>query len=238
MNLSRLSASGITTFTTYLANLEAEPSLKPPTFLLDDPDQSEEIRPHVSILQRQFNRRLDAAMYLDQLLSTARVSRPEADLGLWAWLTLFYFDQVCPPRPDGTRKLLELWRHVPAIGNFQKFYRHLLLGPFVVLRAHEGDLGRVSAILANRLHVTDDLMEQVAGYQDLIANPTVLSVQTSLYFDQLNQALKDGARSKGPGSPRRLASVLRQFDLTYDLFGMPAGTLLSLLPSEFDRFRT
>jgi hypothetical protein len=42
----------------------------------------------------------------------------------------------------------------------------------------------------------------------------------------------------GAGCARRLADVLKQFDVTWDLYAMTTDGLLGLLPGEFDRFRT
>jgi hypothetical protein len=236
MKLRKLTVAGINEFAAYLGNLKVEPTLPPPMHLLTEAGASEPLA-EVEMEQREFASRLEAARYLDKVLSATHLTQVERDAGLWAWLALFFFEQVCPPREGGKRKVLEIWRYLPAVGNYQKFFRHLLLGPFLILRAHEGDVARVAAILANRLHVTDDLMEQTAGYQDLITNPVVLGAQTRLYFDAEKGQLKEGARSKGAGSPRRLATVLRQFDLTFDLYGMTPTKLVSLLPAEFERFR-
>jgi len=39
-----------------------------------------------------------------------------------------------------------------------------------------------------------------------------------------------------PGSARRLAAVLMQFDLTYDLHELTAEGLIEMLPKEFSKF--
>jgi hypothetical protein len=161
----------------------------------------------------------------------------ESDAGLWTWLTLFCFDEVCPPGSDGRRKVLELWRYVPAIGNVQKVYRHLLFGPFLLYRAREGDHKRVAAVLADSRHVTDDVIAPIASRQVLATNPAVMATASALHFDTAVGTLKRGAGNRSGGSPRRLADILIQFYLTFDLYGMPPATMLQMLPSEINGFR-
>jgi hypothetical protein len=47
-----------------------------------------------------------------------------------------------------------------------------------------------------------------------------------------------GCGSKTKGAPRRLANLLNQLDLTWYLYGMTTEEILTLLPKEFDRFRS
>lgn len=237
MKLRRLTVDGVAAFRSYLEALRSAPTLAVPTTLLMDPVLSKASGSDAPVSPRRFRTRFDIAMYLDKVLTLSGLSAVESDVGLWAWLTLFYFDTVCPAGTGGSRKRLEVWRYIPAVGNFQKYYRHLLLGPFVIYRAHGGDPARISAVLANAPHVTDDLMEQLASRQELATNPAVMATLTKLYYDETQQALRRGARSKGPGSPRRMADYFNQLDLTYDLASMSAERLMAFLPREFDRFR-
>jgi len=64
-----------------------------------------------------------------------------------------------------------------------------------------------------------------------------MEVTTNLYLTPGSTRPERGAGGAGAGSPRRLAEVLAQFDVTHDIYGMEPGRLLAVLPSEFDRFR-
>ena len=46
-----------------------------------------------------------------------------------------------------------------------------------------------------------------------------------------------GAGGKGGGSPRRLADILWQFDVTWDLYAMSLKEFWAVLPQEFEKFR-
>jgi hypothetical protein len=60
---------------------------------------------------------------------------------------------------------------------------------------------------------------------------------TKLYLDESTGERKKGAGGKGLGSPRRLAAVLDQFDVTWDLYAMSVKEFWTVLPKEFDKFR-
>lgn len=78
---------------------------------------------------------------------------------------------------------------------------------------------------------------QLASRQEIIASPSLMAAITTLYFNPATDRLKAGAAGKGPGSARRVADVIQQFDLTWDVYGMDPSKFLGLLPSEFDRFK-
>jgi hypothetical protein len=87
-------------------------------------------------------------------------------------------------------------------------------------------------LLQGQVYQESSLYHEVVGRQDLIANPAVVGLTRSLYFDESRQNLKNNAvDSKAPpGSIRRLVAVLMQLDLTYDLHRMSEKDLFALLP--------
>jgi hypothetical protein len=237
MKLRRLTSNGIRQFESWLGNLKADPTLEPPVRLLADQSTTEPFHPAVDIEGKVFASRFDAAAYLAAKLDAPGIIAPERDVGLWAWLALFYFNQLCPKRSDDRRKVGEAARYVPATNNFQRLYRHLLLGPFTIYRAHRDDPERARGVLASGVDSPGDIVEQLASIQELITNKTVMQSVTLLYYDYLKGSLKRGSGGKAAGSPRRLATVLNQFDLTYDLPSTDSADLLAMLPPEFDRFK-
>jgi hypothetical protein len=48
--------------------------------------------------------------------------------------------------------------------------------------------------------------------------------------------VKRGAAGSGPGSARRFADILNQFDLTWDLYAMKMLAIRQMMPAEFKRF--
>ncbi len=237
MKLHRFNDEGVARFARFLEDLAADPGLAVPTDLLTDAACTVEVSPGPEIEGRPFASRMEAARYLDGILSTVTGCDAERDAGLWAWLTLFYFDQVCPPDGHARRKVGEQARYVPAIANYQKYYRHLLAGPYRVFRAHRDDPDRALVLLCGPVNKPGDIVEQLVARQEIITNPHAVELATNIYFDARSGSFKRGAAGKGGGSVRRLADVLNQFDVTWDLYWMSADGILSKLPKEFDRFR-
>lgn len=87
-------------------------------------------------------------------------------------------------------------------------------------------------LLAGRLDRRGDLLEQLSSRMELFGNPQIMAAAVQLYVDGTGKHTKL-ASSKGGGSPRRLATLVRQLALTYDLRTSSPGQLLGLLPKEF-----
>lgn len=237
MKLRRFNADGVAQFAHYRARLALEPSLPPPLQLLEDPAVTEIMPGDVDVPPQSFANRLEAGTFLNQLIDTAAISLPERDQELWTWLTLFYFDQVCPADGNGNRSAQNEARLLAQVDNFQRFYRHLLLGPFLIVRAHRDDPARAIAFLCKPLWEPGEIVEQLASRKELVTNRAVAEAATRLYYDPTTGSFKRGAGSSVKGAARRLAALLNQLDITWYLYGLSVDELINLLPKEFDRFR-
>ncbi|WP_448029071.1 hypothetical protein [Bradyrhizobium liaoningense] len=154
--------------------------------------------------------------------------------GLWAWLTFVLRDSLFPRNRAGVREFKELHRWYPSDPNdWQKAQRHLVRMP-VLLLASLGE--NADHLLASPPSVLPEIREQLTSQQDMFA-PNFQKVARALYFDEEQQKLKRGSGSKGAGSPRRLAAVRRQLDVTWDLYEVPADKLVWMLPKDFNRFK-
>ncbi len=238
MKLHRFNDEGIKRFSQFLDSLSADASVVLPTDLLTDSTCVVPVPPDPEIQARQFANRMEAARYLDGVLSCVTGTDVERDVGLWAWLSLFYFDQLCPRDGQGHRKPMERARWIPAVDDAQRYYRHLLAGAYRVYRAHRDDPNRAMILLHVALPVIGHFWYQLASRQELATNPAMMEAATELYLGQRNTKAKRGATSeKTPGSVFRFVAVLNQFDLVWDLYAMKKEQILKLLPGEFNRFR-
>ena len=224
------------TFAGWLETLKTGGSLLPPTGLLASLDSTESLGTDVEVEARTFASRFEAAEYLHARFTAADLTDVERDRGLWAWLSLFYFDAVCPAGRGGERKPGATARHIPEPGNFQRYYRHLLAGPYRIYRAHREDPARALVVLCQPLDTPGDVVEQLASRQELITNPGIMGLATRLYVDNATQHIKRGAGGKSGGSARRLSDVIEQFDLTWDLYAATVDELVSVMPHEFEKF--
>jgi hypothetical protein len=237
MKLRRLNKTGIDLFAVYLDALENEATRITPNSLLEDSTASDPITPAVEVELRRFGNRVKAAEYLDGIFSKAGLSDVDRDTGLWAWLTLFYFDEICPRGRGGERSPGERARYIPEAANFQRYYRHLLAGPYRIYKAHRQNPERALAVLCQPLDKPGDIVEQLASRQELVTNGAVMEVATHLYIDSETKLPKRGAQTKNAGAARRLADVLNQFDVTWDLYAMIAKEMFGVLPEEFEKFK-
>lgn len=238
MKTARLNENGIAVFAGWLEILKQGGSVQAPTTLLTDPETIEALPVEVDVEQRTFVNRFEAAEYLFNRFAEAGLTDVDRDRGLWAWLSLFYFDSVCPAGKGGARKPGAQPRHIPEPGNFQRYYRHLLGGPFRIYRAHRDNPRSAMALLCQQLDSPGDVVEQLASRQELVTNRGVVALATKLYFDISTQRVKRGAGGKSGGSARRLSDVIDQFDLTWDLYASTGEELATVMPKEFAKFLT
>lgn len=235
MKLSRLNAIGIERFSQWLDLLRGDGSLDPPLGLLDDPDCTEAIGVDVELDAEVFSSRFEAAAKLYATFSAAGLTGIEQDRGMWAWLSLFYIDSTCP-FVKGRRQPGAQARHIPEPHNFQRYYRHLLAGPYRIFRAYRDRPETAMSLLCQPVHKPGDVVEQIAARQERVTNGGVVGLATRLYVDPDKRQLKRGAGGKGAGSVRRLIDLVDQFELTWDIVLVQPSELASMLPKEFAKF--
>ena len=91
-------------------------------------------------------------------------------------------------------------------------------------------------LLYGPLFTVGHFVYQLASRGELLTNRAVLEAATSLYIDSQRLRPKRGGVSRGPGGVFRFADVMNQFDLVWDLQSLTSDRLLTLLPSEFQKF--
>jgi hypothetical protein len=237
MMLRRLNEKGLARLSAFLQSFKTDTPEDVPLDILASPDTSEDIGVPIEVERRTFTNRFDAARYLDQKLSGSDLRNIESDAGLWAWLALFYFDQLCPPASRGRRSPGEAARWILQPTRARRYYKHLLAGPYLIYRAHRDNAERAMVLLSGGVHTLNEFVNQLASRQETVTNKSLMQAITTLYIDPTTLKAKRGAQTKGPGGPRRLATVLNQLDVTWDLYVATTDELLRCLPREFDRFR-
>lgn len=237
MRLRTFNDAGIATFQNYLAALRTDPSLAVPDRLLVDDAFSDEVDGSIDFEVQRLDTRLDAAKYLWTLFEGTGLKQPERNKGLWAWLSLCLFNSTCPAEASGARKPGADARHIPEVGNYLRYYRHLLLGPYIIYRAHRHQPEVAQVLLFQPLNRPGDLVEQLASRQQRVSNATFLAAATQLYLGN-DGRMKRGGGGSGRGSPRRLTRVANQFDVNWYLYAMKADDFVGLLPKEFEKFKS
>jgi hypothetical protein len=154
--------------------------------------------------------------------------------GIWSWLTFVLRDDLFPKNRSGVREFKEMHRWYPSDPNdWQKAQRHLVRMPVLLLSS----LGsNADHLLASKPSILPEIREQLTSQQDMFT-PAFQAVARAIYFDDEQQRLRRGSGSKGAGGPRRLATVRKQMDVTWDLYELPPERFVQMLPKDFDRFK-
>ena len=130
-----------------------------------------------------------------------------------------------------TRRISPTWI-VRTVGELAHF--NILRG---VAGQRRDNPDRALALLHGPLHFLNEFVNQLAARQETVTNKALLQAITYLYIHPKTREPKHRARTKGPGGPRRLATILNQLDVTWDLYAVTTESFLQCLPPEFDRFR-
>jgi len=239
-----LNDAGLTAYSNYLAALGENGSLPPPWHILTNPATSDAAPFNAQIEKapagKNFGDRFTFGSYLSTKIPEAQAVISRAHR-LWSWLSLYYFDQICPVNSSGERESLAVPAYIlDREFSYKNYYRHLVRTPWLAVAMH-GDnskallmpLRPTKAPLAQR----GELIEQIASRQHLFSSTNVVAAAHALYFDNANNHPKPGAGGSKGGSPRRLAAVLNQFDLTYDLGSVSPTVILERLPKEFSKWK-
>lgn len=230
-----LNEVGLQGFRTYVAAAKLDPSLAPPFEMLEDGRYSEPFSLEIEVERRDFENAYEFGVDLNSVLARCEPREISRNHALWSWLALFFFDVIATPGPSGNRKILEEAVYVlDKRFSFQRYYRHLVRTPWLAVRMH-GELAKV-LLIASGAGSRTEVNEQIGAYPDLFGCRTIIDAAYRLYFDIGTQKPKRGTSGKGPGTPRRLAAVVRQLQLTYDLSDCPVEGFLDLLPREFSRW--
>lgn len=238
MRLRRLNSAGMERMVAFLDSLVSEAPMAYPGDLLTDEDTSEALSVKIDVERKEFLRRFEMAEYLYTKFDGSGLDHPEHDAGIWAWLALFWFDQLCPKDKKGNRNPKALARWIPDLENARRYYRHLVLGPFLIYSTHHKTPKLVLGLLGTDVNAPGEIVEQFASRPQLVTCPAAVGAVTKLYYLPKG-GFKPGAGGGDdiPGTARRLALVLMQFDRTFDLHSLAVDQLVGLLPPEFDRFR-
>ncbi len=236
--LRKFTDKGIAQFRGYLADLRQGATSPPPFDLLVDPAFSKPVKVQLQIENRMFATRLELAQYLDDALAEIESDSIETDVYLWSWLSLFYFDQVCPVDDNGMRKPGRDYRHILEVG-YRYGHRHLLGGAYLVYTIY-GLKERLSKLLlSSPLPKESKVHHELATRQSMITNIGIIEAAHILYYDEKANKPKRGiiVKKNKPGTLYRFIDIIQRLDLNYDLYSMTGEEVLQLLPAEVNNWK-
>ncbi|MGP0059738.1 MAG: hypothetical protein ACLPID_10675 [Beijerinckiaceae bacterium] len=226
----RLTQAGIDQFREWLSKGAPSPA---PVILLASPETSEPVEGTSTVEQCDFATRLELGEYLRDRLGGVPTARIRFDAGLWDWLSLFYINDLAPLGANGTREMKQIYRYTLELKN-RMWSRHVVRMSWMAVVDH-GKFARI--MLALPITKQSEVLEQLAGQQEVFGARSVVEAADKLYWDEDSDTLKRGAQGKAAGTPRRLVRFMRQLRRTYDPPAMTADQLIGTLPREFERWK-
>lgn len=235
MKVRRLNENGILKFEEFIENLRNKRWSNTPHYLLTDESTSVAISDSIEVEDLDFPTRYDLGVYLDGKFSGFEMQKYLGDKGFWSWLALFWFDQLCPAKSDGSRKaqmpynyiLSTKWLHRP---------RHAVFTTWQLV-SQFGEACRF--LLSKKLETRGEIIEQMMARRYFISCDGVIRLASKLYLDESTKTFKKGSAGRNSrGCVNRYVGWLQQIELNYDLLSISVSDLEEMLPSEFDRFRS
>jgi len=232
LKLRRFNEAGIKAFREQLAQSRSNPGHEILHDLLEHLEFTGVVTPESHVAPEHFQTKGEAARYLNAVLNKLRPEEIATDAGLWTWLTLFFFNSVCPSM-HGKRTVKNDYHYIFEPRNMRHFYRHLLFVSWQTLRLVQS---HHRLFLRSRVDVRDQLTTEVLKRLFMTRLPYIFEVIDRLYWDDRLKRPRKGATSSKPtpgNFSHRLPTRIRQLEKTYDLMNLTADQLLELLGDEF-----
>ena len=154
------------------------------------------------------------------------------DRGMWEWLSIAFWPHI---GIRGNTSGGNIMRYSPQYNGQQDWARHLLRTAVWLYEKFENDEKTLSVFLKMEPYIGGDLTETWTQNKALLCEG-VTHVLFELYFDEMNQCLRDGRADGEPGDHRHLRDFLKQLRATSYIEDMKKDDLINLLPNSFERF--
>ncbi len=230
-----LTQEGIAEFSRYLNALRDDGRIEPPQHLLTDKRFSSELSlALVTVEPLEFKNRYEFARYLDSIFNESGFAANADEFGMWEWLTLYFFDLVCPLNRDGIRRPGADARHLVNYRAKGLNHRHLLRGPYILYRQYAHHGAEALGLLLNAPLSEYGLAATHIGERPrLLDSRGALIAANRLYFDESTGRPKSGYTDDETGV-RIFSRFVNNLDPNYDLTSISPDTIIALLPDEFN----
>lgn len=236
MKLRCLNGVGLREFEEFLRQVKTDDLAELPLHLLDDPRYSTAFPlGDVELENREFSNRAEFAEYLDIRFQDSGIHDDVDVDGVWEWLTLLYFDDVCPVRPDGTRKIGRLIRYLlhPSLES-RKPSRHLLRGSYLLHRQFSSsNPASIELLMGYPLDNYPLIWTHLNERPSIVGSLGVLDAARELFYDADTGRAKRGSGSSA-NDIRKFGKCVANLPIEFDLSTLSSITILALLPAEFD----
>jgi len=247
--------SGFEEFTRRWSNAKASGELLDVEDMLDDERWTKPITDEPVVEFQEFPSRRECGQYFLKLLSEngaalqAAQIDPATSVHLWSWLISVWSRWL--QQLNGKQVLLGAparWIYMP--NNHNRYYRHLLAGPYLIAVAHQDKLQNAQILLYNDVRKPNTAwVEQICGRRDVVSNGTLLGAISEAVIHPRTQKPRPGTsplkRKKEyfarrgiaeAGTIQRLGKVHNQLMEPWHLPRASAEQLEELFGTEFSKF--
>ena len=235
MKMRKLNEQGLDEFGRFVQELRNGGKQNTLSGLLTSGETSLPLDFELDIDDITFANRYELGQYLTEKLEPVDGRFYVGDTGFWSALALYWFDQLCPVKTDGTRKPAMVYNYILS-ENYNHRPRHAIFTTWQLVSKYGED---ARFLLSKELPVRGELIEQLMARQYYLGCEGVMKTASKLYYDTEHKTFKKGSAGRtSAGCVYRFVSWLQQLEINYDLFSMELDDLLQLMPVEFDRFKS
>lgn len=235
MILRRFNTKGIETFRKCLDECRQNPGIDINEWdqLLEDSSLTEIVDKNIEIERRLFSTRREAAEYFVQIFAPLNTDSLREDFGLWDWLSLFYFDSVCPVK-DHVRTVRSNYTYIIDVRRNQYIFHRIFIVWHIQTLSPEFNKLWLDRPIALR----DGYSGTVFGRLRLTRIPCIYEVVHKLYWDESQNrprpSITGGKSNMRQGDlTNRFPTCIDQLEMTYDLQVLSADQIIELLGDEF-----
>lgn len=230
--LSRFNRKGIEEFTSILDGIRQNGGCgEIPKHILTDPRFVEPIRPVREIKHKVSTNKFVIIPQICDSLRGLSVNALDKDHGMWTWLAAFFFDSICPIQKNGIRKMLDINNYVSSS---KRATRHKL--SYACMRYMEVPTTNDMYLEKNFPNMSEALL-QTGSHNRTMYSKNIQELIMLLFFDKKTMTLKKGVSDKNGPVIRRLITVVKQLDVSYNVEVLSPRELAKLLPVEFDPYK-
>lgn len=234
MLLRCLNDEGVAAFAADLDSIRQRISEGPQRSLLEDARFTEPFPfGEVDVELREFANREFFASYIDARMAVAGITHTVDVPGMWEWLALFYWEEVCRKKTDGRWSVTGNERYIVNRRAQSRNYRHALRESYLNFRAYrDSGNNEAAVVLSQPLNELSDIVESICARERIKTSPGAMRAATMLFYNQSTGRSHPNKRESG--GLRDYCKFIQNLPEEFNLADVSHHTILSMLPPAFD----
>lgn len=241
LQLREFNRVGMIKFNERLNRIRISRQWEPLDELLEDDGLTRVVTVEEVEFPSSFSSRYECGRFFSELFESCEADLerigidPQTSVGLWGWISAVLGDFLKGAGKEPFIGEASRWIFMPH--DFNRYYRHLLAGPYMIFEMHKDDPSLAAILLYNEVTKPNTAyVEQIASRPLLVDNKAAMRLIHDMYFDYSRNKPKrigETGATVVAGDIRRFGVVFNQLALTWDVAGLTASELAAILPKEF-----